>query len=93
VATVKGSQHVLTFSVGNVVDPSGIFGTTSTVNVLVNGVQTFKAVNKKGLGSKIQVWKSFTTRIIAPANSTTITFVNGDPAGDDNNGLDCVNLN
>jgi hypothetical protein len=93
IATVQGSQHVLTFSVGNVVDPNGIFGTTSTVNVLVNGVQTFKAVNKKGVGLKVQVWKSFTTTITAPSSSTTITFVNGDPAGDDNNGLDCVKLN
>jgi hypothetical protein len=93
IATVQGSQHVLTFSVGNVVDPNGIFGTTSTVIVLVNGVQKFKAVNKKGLGSKVQVWKSFTTTITAPSTSTTITFVNGDPAGDDNNGLDCVKLN
>ena len=92
-AAVQGSHHVLTFSVGNVVDPNGIFGTTSTVNVLVNGVQTFKAVNKKGLGSKVQVWKSFTTTITAPSTSTTITFVNGDPAGDDNNGLDCITLN
>jgi len=93
IATVQGSHHVLTFSVGNVVDPNGIFGTTSTVNVLVNGVQTFKAVNKKGVGLKVQVWKSFTTTITAPSSSTTITFVNGDPAGDDNNGLDCVKLN
>lgn len=92
IATVKGSRHVLTFSVGNVVDPHGIFGTTSTVNVLVNGVQTFKAVNKKGAGSKVQVWKSFTTTITAPSTSTTLTFVNGDPAGDDNNGLDCITL-
>ncbi len=93
IATVQGSQHVLTFSVGNVVDPNGIFGTTSTVNVLINGVQTFKAVNKKGVGQKVQVWKSFTTTITAPSSSTTITFVNGDPAGDDNNGLDCIKLN
>ena len=93
IATVQGSQHVLTFSVGNVVDPNGIFGTTSTVNVLVNGAQTFKAVNKKGVGSKVQVWKRFTTTITAPSNSTTITFVNADPAGDDNNGLDCITLN
>ena len=93
VSAAKGSHHVLTFSVGNVVDPNGIFGTTSTVNVLVNGVQTFKAVNKKGVGLKIQVWKKFRTTIIAPSNSMTITFVNGDPAGDDNNGLDCIKLN
>jgi uncharacterized protein DUF642 len=93
IATVQGSQHVLTFSVGNVVDPGGIFGTTSTVNVLINGVQTFKAVNKKGVGQMVQVWKSFTTTITAPSSLTTITFVNGDPAGDDNNGLDCIKLN
>ena len=91
-ATVKGSKHALIFSVGNVYDPTGIFGTTSTVIVLVNGIQKFKATNRKGRGGKVQVWERFTTTIIAPSTSTTVTFVNGDPAGDDSNGLDCVKL-
>jgi hypothetical protein len=92
IPTVKGSRHALRFSVGNVVDPHGIFGVTSTVIVLVNGVQKFSATNKKGQGKTIQVWQRFTTTIVAPSTSTTITFVNGDPAGDDSNGLDCVKL-
>jgi hypothetical protein len=90
IPTVQGSKHALSFSVGNVVDPHGIFGVTSTVIVLVNGVQKFSATNKKGKGKTVQVWQRFTTTIVAPSNSTTITLVNGDPAGDDNNGLDCV---
>lgn len=92
IPTVKGSRHALRFSVGNVVDPHGIFGVTSTVIVLVNGVQKFSATNSKGQGKNVQVWQQFMTTIVAPSASTTITFVNGDPAGDDSNGLDCVKL-
>lgn len=93
VTTVMGSQHVLSFSVGNVVDPNGIFGTTSTVKVYVNDVHVFSAKNGKGAGGTIQVWKPFTTTITAPSTRTTIRFTNGDPPGDDNNGLDCIKLN
>jgi hypothetical protein len=90
--TVKGKKYSLRFSVGNVYDPNGIFGTTSTVNVLVNHVQTFSATNSKGAGMMKLVWEGFTTPIIAPSNSTTVTFLNGDPPGDNVDGLDCVKL-
>ncbi|HEY5096380.1 MAG TPA: DUF642 domain-containing protein [Candidatus Eremiobacteraceae bacterium] len=93
ITTVMGSQHALSFSVGNVVDPNGIFGTTSTVKVYVNDVHVFSAKNKKGAGGTVQVWKAFTTTITAPSTRTTIRFSNGDPPGDDNNGLDCIKLN
>jgi hypothetical protein len=92
IPTVKNSRHTLTFSVGNVYDPNGIFGTTSTVKVYVNNVHVFSAKNGKGAGQTVQVWKPFTTTITAPSTSTTIRFVNGDPPGDDNNGLDCIKL-
>lgn len=38
VATVAGKSYDLTFDVGNVYDPRGVYGTTSTVAVLINGV-------------------------------------------------------
>jgi hypothetical protein len=36
IATVVNSAHTLTFKVGNVDDPGGIFGTTCTVKVFKN---------------------------------------------------------
>ncbi len=56
--TVPGSSYRLTFSVGNVYDPGGIFGVTSTVEVLVNGVKVLSATNARH-GGKVQVWENF----------------------------------
>ena len=51
IATTPGAAYRLTFWVGNVVDPNGTDGATSTVNVLVNGVQVYSATNSLGAGS------------------------------------------
>ena len=92
--TVPNQKYTLTFFVGNVSDPGGIFGTTSTVNVLVNGVQVFTATNS--ISSKKakfeQVWKKFKTTITASSSTTAIAFMNGDPSNDTLNGLDEVRL-
>ena len=37
-ATTIGQAYNLSFYVGNIVDPGGVFGTSSTVDVLVNGL-------------------------------------------------------
>jgi hypothetical protein len=87
-----GSPYTLTFSVGNVSNPGGIFGTTSTVNVLVNGSPLMTAVNSKGAGTTTQVWQKFSKTFVAPTAITTISFINGDPSDDTNNGLDGVSL-
>jgi hypothetical protein len=92
VATTAGTAYTLTFYVGNVVDPGGIFGVSSTVYVLVDGQQTFTATNSRGAGQTKQVWQKFTTTISATAASTTIAFINGDPPTDQNNGLDAISL-
>jgi archaellum component FlaG (FlaF/FlaG flagellin family) len=92
VATTKGSAYTLTFWVGNVDDPGGPLGTTSTVNVLVNGTQVFSATNSLGEGETKQVWQKFTTTITASSSQTTIAFMNGDPSTDNTNGLDSVSL-
>jgi hypothetical protein len=78
--------------VGNVDDPGGLFGVTSTVNVMVNGVQVFTATNSKGAGQAKQVWRKFTTTITATSAHTTIAFINGDPSNDTDNGLDAISL-
>jgi hypothetical protein len=90
-ATTPGTAYTLTFWVGNVYDP-GIFGVSSTVIVKVNGHRVYKATNSRGKGKTTQVWEKFVTTITATSSKTTITFINGDPSSDTNNGLDAITL-
>src|SRR5712691_6300117 len=76
VATTPGVAYTLSLYVGNVVDPNGVVGTTSTVNVLVDGGQVFTAANSMGQGQSKQVWQKFTTTIMATSTQTTIAFIN-----------------
>jgi hypothetical protein len=89
-ATRANAKYKLVFWVGNVYDPSGIFGVSSTVNVLVDGQQIFTATNSRK--STTQVWRKFSTTITATSSKTKIALMNGDPANDTNNGLDDVQL-
>ena len=91
-ATTPGMAYTLTFKVGNVVNPNGIFGTSSIVDVLVDGSQMLAATNSRGAGQTKLVWKQFTLGFTAHGSTTTIAFINGDPASDTNNGLDCVSV-
>ncbi len=92
VATTPGAAYTLTFYVGNADDPGGPWGTTSTVNVFVNGTQVFTATNSLGQGQNKLVWQKFTTTITATSAQTTISFINGDPTNDNSCGLDGVKL-
>jgi hypothetical protein len=90
VATVAGTSYTLSFAVGNVVDPTGAFGTTSKVQVLLNGSPLTTVTN--GLGGTTLHWQTFSVRFRAATASTTLAFVNQDPATDNVNGLDTVKL-
>lgn len=90
VSTTPGTTYNLSYFVGNVVNPGGIFGLTSTVDVLVNGSQIQAATNSGG-GTTL-TWEQFTTSFVATGSSTTIGFLNGDPRTDNSNGLDNVVL-
>jgi hypothetical protein len=92
VATTPGARYELNFWVGNVNDPKGIFGTSSTVDVFVNGSQVMTATNSGGAGTNRQVWQKFTQTFTATSASTSIEFRNGDPPSDNSNGLDDVSL-
>ncbi len=92
VKTSIGHTYTLRFLVGNVVDPGGIFGVKSTVDVLVNGARVFVAANSAGSGTKILTWKPYTVTITARFGETPISFLNGDPSNDTSNGLDGVSL-
>jgi hypothetical protein len=91
VKTVAGATYTLTFWVGNVYDPGGIFGTTSTVNVLVDGSTV--AIDTNSQQGTTQVWQKFKVHFTAASATTQVGLLNGDPSNDTNNGLDALSLN
>lgn len=92
VSTTAGSTYDLSFYVGNQVNSSGIYGTTSTVEVLVNGTPVHAFTNSLGAGGTTQVWEQFSLSFVAGSGSSTVEFLNEDPATDNTNGLDNVVL-
>jgi hypothetical protein len=92
VATTAGHAYTLSFYVGNVFDPSGIFGTTSTADVSENGTSLGAFENRCTTCTTQLTWQLFTTTFTATAASTTLEFLNGDPGTDNSNGLDNISL-
>ncbi|HVE48338.1 MAG TPA: IPTL-CTERM sorting domain-containing protein [Casimicrobiaceae bacterium] len=90
VTTIAGRQYQLTFYLGNTTG-GGIFGSTSTVNVLVNGTVAFTDTNS-AVNATSLTWQQFSHTFIATGSSTTIGFRNADPATDNSNALDDVVL-
>jgi hypothetical protein len=91
-ATTRGTEYHLTFWVGNVYNPGGAFGVSSTVKVYVNGVRKLTATNSLHPANHRQAWKEFALTFKATSGRTTISFINGDPRTDNSNGLDSVRL-
>jgi hypothetical protein len=92
VKTQPHATYSLSFYIGNVYDPNGIFGTSSTVDVVIDGQQVASFTNKSGNGSTAQVWRKFSTEFVATKFNTQIALINGDPSGDSHNGLDAVSV-
>lgn len=92
VATTIGDAYTLSFYVGNVYDPLGAFGTTSTVNVSENGTSLGAFENSCTTCTTQLQWQLLTTTFTATTTSTTLQFLNGDPTSDNSNGLDNVSL-
>jgi hypothetical protein len=90
VATTAGTSYDLSFWVGNVIDPSGVFGNSSSVKVFINGTLLDTVTNSGG--STTLTWEQFTEHFKASGSSTTIAFINNDPRSDNSNGLDNVGL-
>jgi len=90
VATNPGTNYTLSFESGNIA--SGPDGTTSTVLVLVNGVQLDMATNFSGQGLMYEVWEPFTATFTATTSTTSIAFYNQDGPGDGLNGLDNIKM-
>jgi hypothetical protein len=93
VALIVGHTYELIFSVGNANNPGGIFGTSSTVNVTLNGA-SLTSGSVTGGGSTVQLnYATFTTTFVASIASNVLAFLNGDPSNDNSNALDNVILN
>jgi len=92
VTTTVGDEYTLSFWVGNVYDPSGVFGTTSTADVSENGTSLGAFKNSCTTCTTTLTWQLFTTAFTATSTATTLQFLNGDPISDNSNGLDNVSL-
>jgi hypothetical protein len=90
VVTTPGNGYQLTYLIGNTTG-GGVFGTTSNIKVLVNGLQTFSDTNTTISATNLN-WGAFSHNFTASGASTTLLFQNGDPASDNSNGLDNVVL-
>ena len=89
VQTQPGASYELVFYVGNVA--GGMFGTASTVDVLVDGTSAGTARNDKSIPGQMG-WGQFRIPVTATGTATTIAFINRDPSSDNSNGLDNVSL-
>ncbi len=92
VATEVGATYHLSFWVGNMVDPNGVFGVTSKVSVQINGSDAFSAFNMNDSGNKSLAWEEFAFDFTATTATTTIAFVNQDSVDDSSNFIDDVLL-
>jgi Protein of unknown function (DUF642)/PEP-CTERM motif len=92
VATVPGHSYVLSFWVGNVNNPGGIFGTTSSVDLVINGAPYGTFTNSCTTCTSTQGWEQFTSSFVASGATTMVTFLNEDSPSDNSNGLDNVVL-
>jgi hypothetical protein len=90
IATTPGDQYQLSYFIGNTTG-GGIFGSTSTVHVLLNGVETYSDENSTADSTSLN-WEQFTHSFVATGTSTILEFDNADPASDNSNGLDNVVL-
>ena len=91
IKTQPGATYAVTFFVGNIVG-GGNCGTQSTVDLVIDGTAAGSFTNKAGKGKDAIVWKKFSTEFTAETDTTTIAFMNGDPADDTANGLDGVSV-
>ena len=89
-----GTTYDLSFWVGNTFDPGGIYGTTSTVDVRLGGINgtLLGAFTNDSTTPGSLVWEQFNASFTASGSSTTIDFLNADPGNDNSNGLDNINL-
>ena len=89
VATTPGHQYQLGYFVGNTTGGTDV-GTSSIVDVQVNGAAAYSDTN--AFDATGIAWEGFTHTFVVAGATTSLTFLNGDPANDTWNGLDDVTL-
>ena len=89
ISTTPSQTYQLTYYLGNVTAPG--YGTSSTVNISINGVPTFSDTNSM-VSPTLLVWEQFTHTFVATGTSTVLDFLNGDPPSDNSNGIDNLTL-
>lgn len=92
IATSAGIVYDLSFWVGNMVNPGGLFGLTSTVELFIEGASQGVFVNANGAGTGRLDWQQYSISFTALDSSTSIRFLNRDGSTDNVNGLDNVVL-
>lgn len=92
VVTDVGTIYDLSFWVGNQVNPTGIYGISSSIEVFAGGVALGTATNTGGTGTTTQNWEQFFLSFTATSPLTTIEFLNRDASNDNTNGLDNIVL-
>jgi Protein of unknown function (DUF642) len=83
-------NYLLTFEIGNLGDPKFGLGTSSTIELRINGA-TVQAFTNTSVGNNNLNWQSFSYRFFADG-LTSISFLNLDPSFDHQNALDNVVL-
>ena len=91
VVTEVGVEYQLSFWSGNM-SHTGIYGTSSTVIVQLENQEILRVTNTDGAGTTSLAWRQFSVTFIATSASSTLSFVNGDSAGDNSNIIDNVVL-
>ncbi|MGO9107622.1 MAG: PEP-CTERM sorting domain-containing protein [Thermoguttaceae bacterium] len=94
VATTAGQQYALSFFVGRVTPtsgPGGPYSLPATVDLSINGGTSISFTNSNITDGMVN-WMQLSDTFVATGSSTTIAFLNGEPAGDNFAGLDNVVL-
>jgi hypothetical protein len=88
--TQVGKSYTVTFYIGNIYAPGDIYGTTSSVAVYENSKYLGTFTNSLGQGTQNETWQKFSLKFNADAPYTTMAFINADPPGDLNCGIDNI---
>lgn len=89
---LNGKSYTVTFWVGNVVDPRGVFGSSTTVNLYVNNSLVYTAANTGGAGQTNLFWQQFSYTGVGTNGPMTFKFLSGDPGNDFSSAFDSVTV-
>lgn len=91
VSITPSTTYIFSFYVGSVYDPTGKYGKSSSVKVLVNGSEVgpfkFDALND---GHNKQQWQKFSIQVQSGDSHISLALVNADPDTDLDCGIDLV---